>query len=155
MFADDPGPDNKSYQHVNDTWPELETSTIAPFKKLVSRSPFFQDLKAAAVDYYIKILTVKNRNDVLTTDDHSQLAETSSMLLGGTPSGGISWKKPGAVHKARFMANVMFAFQDILEYDAETVSTLRRFVIFNVLIYVPHFLSAGVGADAAFDDLKL
>jgi hypothetical protein len=76
------------------------------------------------------------------------------------PPGGIIWKKPGAVHKARFMANglysnVMFAFQDILEYDAETVSTLRRFVIFNVLIYVPHFLSAGVGADAAFNDLKL
>ena len=36
-----------------------------------------------------------------------------------------------------------------------TLVALRRFVIFNVLIYVPHFLSAGIGADAPFNDLKL
>ena len=79
--------------------------------------------------------------------------------MGGIPPGGVSWKKPGANHKARFMANglysnVMFAFQDVLEYDADTVAGLRRFVVFNVLFYVPHFLSAGVGADAPFNDLQ-
>jgi hypothetical protein len=75
---------------------------------------------------------------------------------GGMGHPSISWKKPGAVHKARFMANglysnFVFAFKDILEHDAKPVSTLRHFVNFNA----PHFLSAGVGADAAFDDLKL
>ena len=52
-------------------------------------------------------------------------------------------------------SNVMYDFQDVLDYDADTIASLRRFVVFNVLIYIPHFLSAGVGSDAPFNDLKL
>ena len=37
-------------------------------------------------------------------------------------------------------SNVMYALQEILEYDSVFVGALRRFVIFNVLIYMPHFL---------------
>ena len=108
----------------------------------------------------MRILSVKNRNGVLPRDDYRQLAETSLMLLGGTPPGGVNWKKPGAVHKARFMSNslysnVMYAFQDVLDYDADTIAELRRFVVFNVLIYAPHFLSASVGSDSPYNDLKL
>ena len=85
----DPGPDNKAYQLVKDTWPELDTSPTAPFKKLVLRSPFLQQLKADALEYYTRVLNVKNRNNVLPRDDYRQLAETSLILLGGTPPGGI------------------------------------------------------------------
>ena len=65
---------------------------------------------------------------------------------------------PGASHNARFMANgiysnKMFAFQVTLGYDAVTITTLRRYVQFNCLVYVPHFLKAGLGADAAVNDL--
>ena len=160
LFDADNGPENKAYQQVKDIWPDLDTSASAPFKKLQLRSPLLLDLKTKAIDYYMKILSVKNRNDVLPRDDYRQLAETSLMLLGGIPPGGVTWKKPGAVHKARFMANslysnVMYAFQDVLGYDADDIAALRRFVVFNVLLYVPHFLSAGVGSDAPFNDLKL
>ena len=52
-------------------------------------------------------------------------------------------------------SNVMYAFQDVLGYESDTIASLRRFVLFNVLLYVPHFLSAGVGADAPTNDLNL
>ena len=52
-----------------------------------------------AMEYYIRVLTIKNKNGELPRDDYRQLAETSLLLLGGTPPGGIVWKKPGAVHK--------------------------------------------------------
>ena len=47
----------------------------------------------------------------------------------------------------------MFAFQEVLDYDVEDVAALRRFVLFNVHLYAPKFLSAGVGADAPINDL--
>ena len=37
-------------------------------------------------------------------------------------------------------SNVMYALQEILEYDIVFVGALRRFVIFNVLICMPYFL---------------
>ena len=123
------------------------------------RSPFLQKLKSDAIEFYMKILSEKNRNDTLPRDDYRQLAETSLTLLGGIPPGGVRWKKPGAVHKARFMgnglySNIMFAFQEAFGYDADDIATLRRFSLFNVLLYVPHFLTVGVGADAPFNELE-
>ena len=123
-------------------------------------SPFLLDLKDDLTKFYVEILTVKNSREVLPRDDYKEIAETALIMLGGSPPSGVSWKKPGAVHKARFMANSlysnkMFAFQEPLEYDADTVLNLGRFVSFNTFIYTPHFLMAGAGADAPFNDLKL
>ena len=99
LFEYDLGPDNKFYQQVKDVWPQIDSSSTAPFKKLVLRSPFLQELKMEAMEYYIRVLTIKNKNGELPRDDYRQLAETSLLLLWGTPPGGIVWKKPGAVHK--------------------------------------------------------
>lgn len=68
LFDADNGPDNKAYHQVKDTWPDLDTSARAPFKKLQLRSPLLLELKAKAIEYYTRILSVKNRNDVLPRD---------------------------------------------------------------------------------------
>ena len=37
--------------------------------------------------------------------DYRELAEIALVMLGGfLPGGKMNWKKPGAIHKARFMA---------------------------------------------------
>ena len=158
LFEDNQGPDKKTYQGGKDMWGDLDTLSTAQIKKLVVRSPFLQKLKSDATEFYEKVFTEKHRNQTLPRDDYRELAESSLILLGGIPPGGISWKKPGPVHKARFMANglysnKMFAFQEVLDYDVEDVAALRRFVLFNVHLYAPKFLSAGVGADAPINDL--
>ena len=160
LFTEDPGPDNKDFKHVKDSWPDMEISSDSTYKKLTLRSPFLRELKSSAIEFYTQILSSPDKNGLLPRDDYKELAETSLILLGGSPPGGISWKKPGAVHKARFMANslysnVMYAFQDSLQYDETLLTPLRRFVVFNTLIYAPHFLSASFGADAPMNDLKL
>ena len=99
LFEYDLGPDNKFYQQVKDVWPQIDSSSTAPFKKLVLKSPFLQEIKMEAMEYYIRVLTIKNKNGELPRDDYRQLAETSLLLLGGNPPGGIVWKNPGAVHK--------------------------------------------------------
>jgi len=142
LFTDDQAPDNAAYQAIKDVWQDLDTSPAAPFKKLVFRLPVLLELKNEAVEYLTQVLS-ENSSQVILRDDYDELARTSLSLLGVVPPGeGIKWMKPGACHKARFMANAIFsnkmlAFQVALEYDRSTVSTLRRFVLFNCLLYVP------------------
>ena len=99
---------------------------------------------------------------MLPRDDYRQLAETSLVILGGNlPAGrNLFWHKPGATHKARFMAfgiyaNMMFSFFDQLDYNKEVEAALRRFVQFFTLIYIPFFLKASFGADSPHTDLDM
>ena len=82
------------------------------------------------------------------------------MLLGKWPLKGFSYKKPGACHKARFMAFCLHCMKMLLfarqrQLPAEVLEGLVRLCIFFVTIYIPYFLTAMVGADAAFNDLQL
>lgn len=72
----------------------------------------------------------------------------------------FTWKKVGAVHKARFMAWSIcsvkaFAFSSQMDFSEETKENLRRFTLFQVTIYIPHFLMSSIGSDAAVNDLTL
>ena len=160
LFEDDLGPENEFFNQFKSVWPDLNTTPDTPTKKLSIQSRHLRELKQSALEFYTHILSTKNRNDVLPRDDYRVLAETSLLLLGGDLPAGRSlvWHKPGATHKARFMAfgiyaNMMYSFIDQLEYDTDMVAALQRFVQFFTLIYIPYFLKASVGADSSFNDL--
>ena len=90
-------------------------------------------MKEAAIKFYEDILTNKNRNGALPHYDYRDFAEISLIWLGKKHPCGIRWRKPGASHKARFMANGIYAnkmylFQQHMDYDRDTMSALRRFV---------------------------
>ena len=162
LFEDDLGPENGFFNVFNTAWPSLNTSADTPPKKLVCNSRNFNELKQEALYYYEKILTVKNNNNVLPRDDYRQLAETSLVILGGSLPAGrqLYWHKPGATHKARFMAfgiyaNMMFSFSDQMEYDKEMMGALQRFIQFFTLIYIPFFLKSSVGVDSSYNDLDM
>ena len=87
------------------------------------------------------------------------------MLLGEVPPGGMFYNKPGPSHKARFMAFCLYIMKVLLfiqqlralgvEIDDITVEGLVRLNIFLITVYIPYFLKASVGADAAYNDLAL
>ena len=67
---------------------------------------------------------------------------------------------PARVHKARFMAWSLcsmkaLAFANDLNFSEETKEKLWRFALFQVGIYIPHFLMSSCGSDAAVNDLAL
>ena len=67
---------------------------------------------------------------------------------------------PARVHKARFMAWSLcsmkaLAFANDLNFSEETKEKLWRFALFQVGIYIPHFLMSSCGSDAAVKDLAL
>ena len=98
----------------------------------------------------------------MSRDDYREIAETSLVILGSELPAGreMFWRKPGATHKARFMAfgiysNKMFSFSDQLNYDNEMKAALRRFTMFITLVYIPYFLKAIIGADSPHTDLEM
>ena len=42
-----------------------------------------------------------------------------------------------------------------MDYDEETKENLRRFTLYQVTIYIPHFMMSSIGSDAAVNDLTL
>ena len=124
-------------------------------------SPNNIQLKQEVLNFYKELLGRKNKRDeVLIRDDYRELAEVTMFVLGETPPGKFSWKKPGACHKARFCAFGIYslkalAFSVQLELDEDTVEGLKQFCSFTVLIYIPHFLSSSIGCDSSVNDLLL
>ena len=158
IFEADLSPDNQFFSMVKDDWKNFDTSSEAVIVTLD------EDLvgRDEALDYYRKLLMKKNRkNEWLIRDDYKEIAECAMLLLGETPpSGKIVWRKPGACHKARFMAFGIYSFKALafsnqLDLDEETVDGLKQFCAFTSTIYVPYFLASSMGSDAAINDLLM
>ena len=79
-------------------------------------------------------------------DDYKEIAECAMLLLGEIPpSGNIVWRKPGACHKARFMAFGIYSFKALAFYkqlnlEDDTVEGLQQFCSFIFLIFSPALL---------------
>jgi hypothetical protein len=84
----------------------------------------------------------------------------SLIVLGEKPPAGFIFRKPGAIHKDRWMAVAiyglkMYLYQDQLGYPAEYCMQLQRFVQFCTLLYVPSWMTCSIAADAPVNDLAL
>ena len=156
MFQLDLSPECKFFNDVKAALANIDTSNEASITELPQN--LFN--KKEAVDFYMWLLAKKNReNENLVRDDYRELAIGSLRLLGVKLNNDeMIWKKCGATHKARFAAfgiysNKALAFSEQLDLDPDMVSDLKRFCSFFVTLYIPHFLSSSIGADAAINDL--
>lgn len=95
-------------------------------------------------------------------DDYKELLELTLVALGETPDK-FSWKKPGPVHHARWMAKMIYAIKIYLLRDhgssfgltGEEVKQVKRFVRFGTLMYVKPWFEAPLCVDAAVNDINL
>ena len=141
LYEDDLGPDNLHFVEFKSLWPNLNTDSDVPTKRLNISNRHLRKLKDEAIEFYEDILTNPNSNGALPRDNYREIAETSLIILGGELPNQrkIFWHKPGATHKARFMAfgiyaNKMFSFSDQIQYDREMREVLQRFTQFFTLI---------------------
>ena len=92
-----------------------------------------------------------NGEKVLLRHDYKELLEVSLKLLGSElpAEKEFTWKKVRAVNKARFMAWSLcsvkaFAFSSLVDFSEETKENLQCFTLFQVTIYIPHFLMSSI-----------
>jgi hypothetical protein len=94
-------------------------------------------------------------------DDYRELVELSLMVLGSHPNAeNYTFKFPGANHRARWMARIiyclkMYLFSEELDMSPDTKSQFKRITLFFVLIYGKNWTQASNTLDAATNDLLL
>jgi hypothetical protein len=104
----------------------------------------------------------------LRRDDYREFAELCIVFLDGEDADHpITFKRPGALHKARWMAKLIYALKICLfEHQikhlprgtitmAHQVTKIRDFVNFTTLIYSSWWMSCSSAVDAPYNDLKL
>ena len=155
LFEEDLGPTNKFFDFVREAWPELDTSLPIT---VIGGNPYN---KMEALTFYREVITRRNkRNELTVRDDYRELVELGMLLLGELPPGGMTWKKPGATHKARFCNFGIYickalAFSDQIDIVEEDKVNLTRIVTFLCTLYIPFFVSGSIGSDAPVNDLHL
>ncbi|XP_074114153.1 uncharacterized protein LOC141537206 [Cotesia typhae] len=92
-------------------------------------------------------------------DDYKELLELSLIFLGEMPQEKISFKRPGAVHHARWMAKAiyslkMYLFRDEFKLSQKELHGLRHFCIFIVTLYLKAWFSSTSATTAAYHDLQ-
>jgi hypothetical protein len=93
-------------------------------------------------------------------DDYRELLEVSIIYLGGTPPRGIRFMQPGALHRARWMARIIYAIKLSL-FKSQFIMTkqeqagIKRYAAFCVNIYVRSWFEATDAAAAPANDLAL
>ena len=134
-----------------------------------------EQLREKSVEFLTSLLMYPNKKQQFPTNNYREMVELTLAVLGGNVPGGFKFRLPGAFHKARFMANViygtkMFLLQNLdmdepkmeeenvameIEFDKEYKEALAKFVKFTSLVYVPYFMKTSIGADAPYNDLEL
>ncbi|KAG0694931.1 hypothetical protein GWK47_027091 [Chionoecetes opilio] len=147
------GPEITIFSRFKDYWSYINQSAINP--------PTNEDLPETLVSKRDDLIQGLKR--LLQTkqprDDYKELAELSILFLGGAlPKTSI--RSPGALHRARWMARIIYALKMILFREQLTgvvtpreMSALQRFSSFATEIYVLRWFESTVPSYAPANDL--
>ena len=94
-------------------------------------------------------------------DDYKELIELTLTVL-GMPLTFIHWRAPGSIHRARWMAKLiyskkiyLFHTQDVVKLTKKEKLQLERLVHFGVLLYTKSWISTPQAPEAPAQDLQL
>lgn len=126
----------------------------------VEQKAILYDLKKEAIN------VLKSKID-WTRDDYREFVELSLLFLNEFNGTNIKFQRPGALHKARWMAKLLYSIKIcVLEQQisilppgtvttSHQVSKIRNFVHFVVLIYSPWWTTCSSAVEAPQNDLML
>lgn len=147
------GPDIAIFQRFQKQWKLIETTNFKPFTT--------DDAPRELLDVRDElILSFKRQlNQRQPRDDYRELLELSIICLGGVPSRGIRFLKPGALHRARWMARVIYSLKIHLFREQFNATNRKKrgialFVLFALQLYVPSWYEAPVATSAPQNDLS-
>ena len=116
------------------------------------------------------VLNLAHSQKSLCRDDYKEFIELCIVFLNGEAVGEthkqITFKRPGALHKARWMAKLIYSIkiclfeQQIQDLPRGTITTnqqtltVRKFVTFVTLVYSTWWMSCNSVKDAPWNDLK-
>jgi hypothetical protein len=155
-------PEVTLFVHLRDNWcliPHEEADRLRKYVSNQTELPFLHTLRTEFISCASGMLTYKR-------GDYREFVELCLAYIGATQTP-IKFQRPGALHKARWMAKLLYILKLALLEDhisllpQGTVTTMqqtpkiRAFADFIVHIYATWWLSCDKAVDAAWNDLKL
>jgi hypothetical protein len=131
----------------------------------LDESQFSDAAKVLVREYRDNVLELARSEISFCRDDYKEFIELSTVFLDGKDQR-ITFKQPGALHKARWMAKLIYSIkiclleQQINELPRGTITVqqqvakVRDFANFTTLIYSSWWMTCNSAADAPWNDLN-
>jgi len=89
-----------------------------------------------------------------------EFIELSVIFLGGVPARGVHFQLPGAMHRTRWMAEVIYAinmwlFRDQFKITASEEKGIRELAIFSITVHLFAWVTAPLAVQAPMNDFRL
>jgi hypothetical protein len=148
LFGKDQGPSYTAFKDLKTTWDKLDLTT---FHCLSMTSPWLTKKKTDVCAFLGSLLS-----SCMPRDDYKEMVLLTPIVLGETSTSRVTFYKPGAIHKARWMAVALYGMnREQLQYSKDQCSKLQRFVQFIALFYVPSWMKCTLASDAPVNNLAL
>ena len=146
---------------------------ILLFKRFRDKWRFIDhtSFKPASTNSFVEAMVASSRVDILEfaksymevqqpRDDYREFLELSYIFLGGVPVRGVRFQVLGAMHRARWMAKVIYAikvwlFRSQFKMTAFEEKGVRDLATFAVLIHLKAWMTAPIAVEAPLNDFML
>jgi hypothetical protein len=149
------GPSDGLLHRFKESFHYLTLDKVNPWKWPKERSSFLAQ-QATVAKIWAEDALVRN---VFPRADYRELCELIVAFLGGYIPNGLTFKKPGADHHARFMSKSIYYLKIFLlsktfKMSAEEKKTVKRMAIFIGVFYGKYFLETSLSPCAPANDLR-
>jgi len=151
-FATSKGPEIRLFKRFKDQWEYLDRGSF----------------QTASSDSSVETQVGTCRSDILKfahtqleavqpRDDYREFLELSVIFLGDVPDRGIRFQAPGAMHRARWMAKVIYAikmwlFCGQLKMTVTEKRGFRDLATYAVLVHLRAWMTASCAVEAPLND---
>lgn len=149
------GPNISFFKQFQDNWQLIECDKF----QTASSDPLVESLvaphRSEILEFAHKHLATKQ-----PIDDYREFLQLSIVFLGDAPACGIRFKMPGAMHRARWMAKViytikMWLFRAQFKKTAAEERNIRDLALFPVGVYLRAWIIAPNAVQAPLNDFTL
>ena len=150
-IATSTGPDILLFKRFQDNWNRIDQSNFQTAADAVETA----DFKARIIHFAETNIEIHQPRD-----DYRELLELAIIFLGGTPRRGVHFTAPGALHRARWMARIIYSFKmwmfrSQFKLKAGEEKGIFQFLLFICDVYIEAWFQAPRAVTAPANDLRL
>lgn len=139
IFGPSSGPDIALFKRFPSSWNFIDQSKFDPVVPGELR-PELEDSFFSSKEQAVLFCT-QHLEAAQPRDDYRELLELILIFYGGCPQRGIQFMQPGALHRARWMARVIYAIKMYLFWNqfrltGKKLTGLKRFTAFTAVLYI-------------------
>ena len=149
------GPDIRIFKQFQKQWQCIDHDQFAPASTDISVEAQVAPYRSDLVDFIHKQLQFQQPRN-----DYKEFLELSLVYLGETPTSGIHFQAPGAIHRARWMTKVIYSirmwlFRRQFKMTRAELKSIRDMAIFAVKVYLRAWITAPRSIEAPLNDFTL